>query len=320
MVRTLNSLPFRVDRVKVPPIKCQGIKTKLVPFIFRNIEWTGKKNRRWIEPFLGSGVVAFNLACHSALLSDTNPHIINFYRAIQNNDIDQNKVRNFLAVEGEKLATGGADYYYEVRARFNGSGSPLDFLFLNRSCFNGLIRFNRRGEFNVPFGHKPNRFSKSYITKISNQVNWVSHSIRNKNIDFRVAHWRDILKEAGPDDFVYMDPPYIGRHTDYYNSWSPDEAAKLASAAQDLSCGFAASMWLRNSYRKNDHIYKYWNQAIVREYSHFYHVGSNEEYRNEMIEALIIKPGYEASNYTSHSPIKEQDQMTLFETPELYLQ
>lgn len=304
----------------MPPIKCQGIKTKLVPFIFRNINWTGEKNSRWIEPFLGSGVVAFNLAHHNALLSDTNPHIINFYRAVQDNGIDRQKVRYFLAREGEKLANRGADYYYEVRTRFNKSGEPLDFLFLNRSCFNGLIRFNRRGEFNVPFGHKPNRFSKSYITKIGNQVDWVSSQIRNRNVEFRVAHWRDILQEADPNDFVYMDPPYIGRHADYYSLWNPDEAAKLASAAQKLPCGFAASMWSRNSYRENEHIDVCWNKAVIREYSHFYHVGSNEKYRNEMLEALIIKSGFETTNDVPYPLVEEQDPLTLFESPELYPQ
>ena len=60
------------------------------------------------------------------------------------------------------------------RLYYNTEKSPLDFLFLNRACFNGLIRFNRKGEFNVPFGHKPERFSKAYITKIVNQVEWVA--------------------------------------------------------------------------------------------------------------------------------------------------
>ena len=123
---------------------------------------------------MGSGVVGFNLKQRSALFSDTNPHLISFYQAVNNGTINPIAVRQFLESEGSKLAKHGADYYYEVRKRFNREKAPLDFLFLNRACFNGLIRFNRKGEFNVPFGHKPERFSKAYTTKIANQIEWVA--------------------------------------------------------------------------------------------------------------------------------------------------
>jgi DNA adenine methylase len=61
----------------------------------------------------------------------------------------------------ENLKKGGQDYYLEVRKRFNEFGNPLDFLFLNRSCFNGIMRFNSKGGYNVPFGHKPERFAQA---------------------------------------------------------------------------------------------------------------------------------------------------------------
>ena len=104
------------------------------------------------------------------LFSDSNPHLINFYNSVVSGKIDGFKVRKFLELHGEILSRCGQDFYYEVRERFNETHEPLDFLFLNRSCFNGMIRFNRKGDFNVPFGHKPQRFSKAYITKIVNQV------------------------------------------------------------------------------------------------------------------------------------------------------
>jgi DNA adenine methylase (dam) len=285
------SLPFQVSHIGVPPIKCQGIKTKLVPFIFGSIEWCASKNARWIEPFLGSGVVALNLAPPRALLADTNRYIIALYGAIQQGEINPSNVREFLTDEGKKLATYGEAYYYEVRERFNLQGSSLDFLFLNRSCFNGVMRFNRHGRFNVPFGHKPQRFSQAYITKIVNQVGWVAKQMRDKDWEFRVARWDETLAEAQPGDFVYLDPPYIGRHTDYYNSWDGAEAIRLASIAKRLPCGFALSMWLENRYRKNAHIEESWSGMEMRICSHFYHVGSTENLRNEMQEALIIKPG-----------------------------
>ena len=151
-------------RIRVPPIKCQGIKTKLVPIIKHSVQLND--HGIWIEPFMGSGVVGFNVMPKNAVFADSNPHLINFYNAIVRDEIDGLKVRKFLEKEGGELSKFGKDYYYEVRERFNQKHTPLDFLFLNRSCFNGVIRFNKKGGFNVPFGHKPERFSKAYITKI----------------------------------------------------------------------------------------------------------------------------------------------------------
>ncbi len=183
----MTSLPRETAWVGVPPIKCQGIKTKLVPFILGNIQWDDHGSGRWIEPFMGFGVVALNLAPQRALLVDTNVHIINLYAAIQRGEVLSSLVREHLKIEGRKLATRGADYFYEVRDRFNQQGDVLDFLFLNRSCFNGVMRFNRRGQFNVPFSHKPERFAQSYITKISNQVSWVAKQMQGKDWEFKVS-------------------------------------------------------------------------------------------------------------------------------------
>lgn len=288
----MSRLPVQIMRVGTPPIKCQGIKTKLVPFIFSSLAWEAADGARWIEPFLGSGVVAFNLAPERALLADTNHHIINLYKVIQSGELDGANVREFLTREGKQLARGGADYYYEVRERFNEKGSPFDFLFLNRSCFNGVMRFNRHGRFNVPFGHKPERFAPAYITKIVNQVTWAARQMKGKDWRFECAKWDEVFSDAHPNDFIYLDPPYIGRHTDYFNSWDEAEAARLAESAKALPCGFALSMWLENKHRKNSHIDEHWSGLEMRVCSHFYHVGSNEELRNEMDEALIIKQGF----------------------------
>ncbi len=283
-------LPRFVERVGVPPIKIQGIKTKLVPFILANIEWNGKG--RWIEPFLGSGVVAFNVAPQSALLCDSNIHIINFYKAIQSQRITVEEIESFLQAEGKKLSVGGVEHFYAVRERFNKHKSPLDFLFLNRSCFNGVIRFNGKGLFNTPFGHKPERFSRSYITKICNQVRWIAKQMKGKDWEFAIMPWRLALDAARSDDFAYLDPPYIGRHTDYFNCWAAKDAEDLATEARQLKGGFALSMWLENKYRKNEHIAKSWSGNVIRTMTHFYHVGATEDLRNDMEEALVIKPGY----------------------------
>jgi DNA adenine methylase len=318
----MHSLPFTIAHVGVPPIKCQGIKTKLVPFLFRSINWAPGESGRWIEPFVGSGVVVLNFAPHRALLTDTNRHIIALYQAIQKGEIDRATVRDFLECEGKKLETDGADYYYEVRRRFNETGSPFDFLFLNRSCFNGVMRFNRKGGFNVPFGHKPERFAKAYITKIVNQVGWTAGQMQGRDWEFRVAPWKEVLQEVSAEDFVYLDPPYIGRHTDYYNTWEDTDAQSLATAVQQLPGGFALSMWLENRHRKNAHIAQCWSGMEMRICSHFYHVGSHEDLRNEMDEALIIKPGFatsdEGKQRTRREPSKDQQLSLLLEKKREY--
>lgn len=282
----MSKLPKNISKIGVPPIKCQGIKTKLINFIAENIEWNGEG--KWIEPFLGSGVVLFNIHPDIALVSDTNKHIIELYKQIQIGKIDEIIVKEYLKSADEALKKGGQDYYLEVRKRFNDKGCPLDFLFLNRSCFNGLMRFNSKGGYNVPFGHKPERFAQAYITKIIHQISWIKKMMKDKDWTFQVADWKETLKQAKDNDFVYLDPPYIGRHTGYYNSWEEKDAIDLAETAKKLPCGFALSMWLENKYRKNDHIENYWEGLEIRTFAHFYHVGASEDLRNEMQEALVL--------------------------------
>jgi DNA adenine methylase len=281
--------------VKVPPLKCQGIKTKLVLFILSQIQWAEQAHSKWIEPFLGSGVVLFNRAPQRALIADSNRHIIRLYQGIQTGEIDRDVVSSFLQSNGSLLLRSGAEYYYEVRDRFNQHASPLDFLFLNRACFNGLMRFNSKGGFNVPFCRKPQRFAPNYITKIANQVDWVAKQMAGKDWEFRVANWQETLVEAQPDDFVYLDPPYIGRHTDYYNAWGQTEAEGLATITKQLPCGFAVSMWLENQHRQNSHIQACWSDLTMRVCQHFYHVGARETLRGAIAEALLIKPGFSVS-------------------------
>lgn len=291
----MTKLPFAIDHVRTPPIKCQGIKTKLVPFILGSIKWSSGSSGRWIEPFIGSGVVAFNLVPDSALLADTNEHIIRLYSAVQDGSVNTERLREHLLLEGRLLSKKGVAHYNFVRERFNSEKSPYDFLFLNRSCFNGVMRFNGGGKFNVPFCHKPDRFSTAYISKIVNQVAWIAKQMRGKSWEFRVAGWSATLSECRAIDFIYLDPPYIGRHTDYYNQWTESDAEELARTAQCLPCGYALSMWYENRYRKNQHIEEMWAGNVVRLWRHFYHVGSLESLRNEMFEALVIRPGWEAA-------------------------
>lgn len=276
----------------VPPIKCQGIKTKLVDEIGRLTD--PRKFERWIEPFCGSCVVPLNIQPKKALLTDSNAHIIRFYQEIQNGTLTPPKAKGFLTEEGEKLRTKGEPYYYAVRERFNAEPTSLDFLFLNRSCFNGVMRFNRHGKFNVPYGHKPQRFAQAYVTKITNQIRRMFEVIGASDWTFRVADFRRTLASAEAGDLVYVDPPYAGRHADYFNSWSEKDEEDLAGTLKELPCDFVLSTWHSNEFRTNALTERHWfdRRFHIFKREHFYHVGSHEDLRHPMTEALITNfPG-----------------------------
>jgi DNA adenine methylase len=286
-------LPRRIDKVHVPPLKIQGIKTKLVPFIADGISWSGKGT--WYEPFMGSGCVGFNICPEHAVFCDVNPHIISFYTALQSGEINAGMVRAYLEHEASLLANTPADknsYYYQVRDRFNDTHQPLDFLFLQRSNFNGMIRFGPHG-YNVPFGRKPDRFRPALITKIVHQVEWLTNTMDGKDWEFRLSDWSSIISELSVDDFVYLDPPYIGRNADYYTPWDDDDAQKLTDAFKNIPCGYALSMWYKNKYRTNTYLDS-WNGTMLTS-DHYYYLGGHENNRNSIIEALLIKQGYSAS-------------------------
>lgn len=269
-----------------PPLKCQGIKTKLTGEI-RRLAQTQEFDR-WVEPFCGSCVVALNVQPKRALLADSNIHIIRLYQEIQRGDLTPAMARTFLVDEGRKLHFGGESYYYSVRERFNAQPNSLDFLFLNRSCFNGIVRFNRYGKFNVPYGHKPARFAQAYVTKIVNQIRRISEVISVSDWKFAVADFRQILTSVTASDLVYADPPYAGRHVDYFNSWSDSDEAALGSILKKLPGPFVLSTWHSNEFRANTMI-EHWcgSRFHILTREHFYHVGSTEDLRHPMIEALI---------------------------------
>lgn len=289
-------LPKQISKINVPPIKIQGIKTKLVPFIAESIKWDG--TGVYYEPFMGSGVVGFNLNPDKAIFSDTNPYIIQFYNDIKDKKISSGIVREYLEYESLKLAATPADknsYYYEVRDRFNKYHSSLDFLFLQRSNFNGMMRFNKNGGYNVPFGRKPDRFKKALITKITNQVAWVEKLICNKDWKFVTMEFTEAFQLMDEGDFVYLDPPYVNRYDGYFDAWGEENANLLAEITQDGKAGYALSMWCQNEYRKNSHLEK-WTQGTLLTTEHFYHVGAKELNRNAMLEALVISSEHVNSN------------------------
>lgn len=288
--------------IKVPPLKCQGIKTKLTDWIKDHS--THENNGTWIEPFMGSGVVGFNVAPRRAVFADINPHIVNFYNAIKSGTINSGNAKEFLEREGALLQKRGEAHYYEVRERFNKNFDPFDLLFLNRSCFNGVMRFNKKGLFNVPFGHKPERFAKAYVTKITNQIKYVSQATTQYDWSFVCSDFRQIISSASQGDFIYCDPPYMGRHVDYYNSWGENEEQELYDLLKETQAKFILSTWHSNKYRSNPAIERYAYHFTILTREHFYHVGASEKNRNPMLEAIVL-------NYNPLTPIDLQTEKQL---------
>ena len=297
------------DRIFVPPLKIQGIKTKLVPLIRKNAALV--KGALWFEPFMGSGVVGFNMEPQRAVFADINPHIINFYNAVKLGGITAAAARVFLEEQGHLLAVKDDEYYYQVRERFNKTHEPLDFLFLNRACFNGMIRFNKGCNFNVPYGHKPQRFTNAYITKIVNQVRHVEECLRRYDWTFVCQPFETTISMAEADSFIYCDPPYIGRHVDYYDTWDEGLEKRLCQSLQASKANFMLSTWDHNQYRRNEYIDKIWGFCHKLNQDHFYHVGAREINRAPMVEALLM-------NYKPHEVKQHPAELTLFpEEPEI---
>lgn len=294
-----------IEKVFVPPIKIQGIKTKIVDLIAENVYLDD--DTTWYEPFMGSGVVGLNVAPHKAVFADTNPYTIALYNAIKDKTITSQGVREFLEYEGAILAEKDDEHYYFIRDRFNEKHDPLDFLFLNRSCFNGMIRFNRYYKFNVPYGHKPNRFAKAYVTKIVNQVKHLESIFPENDWEFTCCSFEETIARAGEGDFIYCDPPYIGRHVDYYDSWDEEHEIALRDALYKSKARFMLSTWDENEYRKNEYIDTVWKGCYKLNKEHFYHVGAKESNRNAMMEALLLN--YDPAT-VQHRVVKEGQQLS----------
>ena len=182
-----------------PPLKWAGGKRWLVPHL--KPIWEANAERRYVEPFCGGLAVVLGLQPKQALLNDVNPHLINFYAHVQKGLTLRLRMRN-----DEEL-------FYRHRERFNRlirkgralteEGAQL-FYYLNRTCFNGLCRFNKSGDFNVPFGtYNAINYAADFTDYVPLFRQW-----QFSNVDIEALKF-----ESG--DFVYADPPYDVEFTTY---------------------------------------------------------------------------------------------------------
>lgn len=161
-----------------------------------------KDYNRYIEPFLGSGAVYFYLQPDKALLGDTNADLINTYRAIRKN---WKLVYRYLKKHNRNHSK---EYYYEVRSSSPRSiaSKAARFVYLNRTCWNGLYRVNSKGEFNVPKG---NRSKAVFEDDSFEEISELLQKAKLYSTDFE-----SLISKAKKDDLIFVDPPYTVRHND----------------------------------------------------------------------------------------------------------
>lgn len=181
----------------IPFLKWAGGKRWLAG---RSAALLPEKYGRYIEPFLGSGAVFFFACPQQAILSDVNSRLIETYRAIQ---FDWKRVHRELRRHHREHSK---EYYYRERekVRLTPFTRAAQFIYLNRTCWNGLYRVNLRGEFNVPIGTK--------TQVVMNGDDFAGVAQRLGNVDLRCCDFSETIASAKRGDLVFADPPYTVKH------------------------------------------------------------------------------------------------------------
>ena len=305
-----------------PFVKWAGGKNSLIPQITKYYPFELKNGfiERYIEPFVGGGAVLIDILqkyeIKEAYAFDINIDLINCYNVIKNNveelinELDK-KEKNFIALNDEERQ----NYFYDIRAEYNSYklNDKLDvkraseFIFLNRTCFNGLYRVNKDGKFNVPCGKYKN-------PKICDSNNLRNLSELIKNVIFEYGDYRKSEKYVNNNTFVYFDPPYrplsaTSGFTSYTKEdFNDDNQKELANYFYKLDLKNAKLM-LSNSNPKNvnkddnffENIYK---GFVINEVSAKRMINSNAKGRGEISELLI-------TNYEEQSEWESQKNSTI---------
>lgn len=216
-----------INKYTKPIMKWAGGKSQLLDKLIPRVP---EHYGRYIEPFFGGGALFFALNPENAIIADSNPELINMYKEIANN------VDNVI----EKLSTfeNTKEMFYEVRALDWNTLPPSDAaartLYLNKTCFNGLYRVNKKGQFNTPFGKYKN-------PKICDEEHLRKASCALKKAEIICGDYLDVLRKyAQKGDFVYLDPPYIpvSKYSDFKRytkeQFNEDDQRQLAQEVKVL--------------------------------------------------------------------------------------
>ena len=189
------------NRLVAPVVKWVGGKRQIIDEVAKYVP---KRFGTYYEPFVGGGAVLFELQPPRAVVGDINAELINLYEVIRDEPD--------ALVEDLKRHRNSEAYFYEVREKDRDKAlyatlTPIQrasrLLFLNKTCYNGLFRVNRAGEFNAPFGYYKNPNIVNEVT-----IRAASSYFRKANVSFVCLDFATALQSATKGDFVYLDPPY----------------------------------------------------------------------------------------------------------------
>ena len=196
-----------------PIVKWVGGKRQLMFELLKNMP---KNYNRYFEPFIGGGALFFELRPDNAYISDMNEELINLYQVVRDN-VDE------LITDLQKHDIS-KEYFMEIRnidrtedyESWSDIQKASRFIYLNRTCFNGMYRVNSKGEFNVPFGYYKN-------PRIVDENNLINCSSLLQRTEIRHADFSEILTKVQEGDFVYFDPPYVPlSETSSFTSYTKD--------------------------------------------------------------------------------------------------
>lgn len=191
----MSQLTFLPTKPK-PFVKWAGGKRQLVDILLSNVP---PSFNRYFEPFVGGGALLFELQPQKAVISDINEELINAYQVIKDN-VEE-------LINSLKKHKNTKEYYYAIRAINPKTLTPIErasrFIYLNKTCFNGLYRENSKGQFNVPFGRykNPKICDEENLRAVSEFLNKIEIVILN-------CDYKETCEMAKSGDFVYLDPPY----------------------------------------------------------------------------------------------------------------
>lgn len=271
-----------------PFLKYPGNKYDLLPQI---LPYFNKSWSRLIEPFVGSGAVFLNTDYKEYILGDINKDLINLYKTLQTYGYKFIKdTSSFFTQENNQK-----DKFLELRFRFNSSKDVYEksilFVYLNRHCFNGLLRFNKQGHFNSPFG----RYKKPYFPG-KEMTYFYGRSLKGVQFycqDFETT--MDMHNEV--DTLIYCDPPYFPiSTTSSFTSFSPDgfglqEQERLRDKAIDLTNQYDISILISNS--KTPETVKFYSEnglKIAEIYNNIFtkrRIAANKDARKQVGEILV---------------------------------
>ena len=211
--------------VSGPFLRWAGSKRQLLP---RLRTFWRPEHKRYIEPFVGSAALFFELQPNSGVLGDLNPELIETFRQVRN--------RPRKVSEALRSFPRGKKEYYEIRSVDPKTLSPIEaaarFIYLNRFCFNGLFRTNLGGRFNVPY-------APSGTGELPREERLVQCAKLLRRVELRIGDFADTLHDVAEGDFVYMDPPFAVQKRRIFREYCPGVFAchdldRLGNLLQDI--------------------------------------------------------------------------------------